>query len=296
MNSRFCRTIAASSFLMLIEAQSLSAEDLKPVLEIRWESLKDDGKLKSGEIVAGEKNESDRLKLVNDSNGPKVFPLCELVKPPITTPSYAIRGKVRYQNVNGVGFLEMWNYFDGGGHYFSRTLGTEGPMQMVTGTSSEREFILPFHTGGKAPAPNRLEVNLVLNGSGTVEVGPLELVAIESIDFGDASGAWFDGRTAGILGAVLGTFIGLMGGIVGTLVGIGKGKPFVVALASAMLGLGLTLLAIGIVAVTFRQPFPVYFVLFLSGGMMTLMGALIMGIAPMRYRQQELRRMQALDG
>jgi hypothetical protein len=201
---------------------------------------------------------------------------------------------VRYENVTGTGFLEMWNYFDDGGQYFSRTLDTSGAMQMVSGTSKERDFILPFHTGGKTSAPSRLEINLVLNGSGTVEIGPLELVSMNPLMSG--AGAWFDITTAGLLGAAIGTLIGLAGALIGTLIGIGKGKVLVMVTASIMLAVGIAILAAGIVAVTQQQPFAINLVLFLSGGMCLLFGSLSLGIAPVRYRVLELRRMQALDG
>ena len=68
----------------------------------------------------------------------------------------------------------MWNFFPGGGQYFSRTLADQGPMMKLAGTSGWREFVLPFDATAP-PAPTRLVVNVVLQGRGSVYLGPLEL-------------------------------------------------------------------------------------------------------------------------
>ena len=51
-----------------------------------------------------------------------------ILQPKITTDFYAVTGEVRYDNVEGDGFLEMWNHFGETAAYFSRTLGITGPL------------------------------------------------------------------------------------------------------------------------------------------------------------------------
>ena len=264
-----------------------------PVATVDWGQLKESGRLKSGEIVLGENGQPDRLKLVNEQAGVRSIPLCELDSPPIKTDSYALRGKIRYENVVGNGFLEMWNHFPGEGEFFSRTMDSSGPMGMVTGSSPEREFILPFHTFGQAPAPKKLAINLVLNGPGTVEIGPLELVPIDSISAGGSD--WWSGSTAGLMGGIGGTILGLLGGVIGTLTGVGKGRKLVLSLAATMAGMGTLILIGGIYAAIAGQTYNVFYPLLLLGGMMAIAGTAILCVAPGRFRDHELRRMQALD-
>src|SRR5258706_160420 len=76
---------------------------------------------------------------------------------------YAIIGKIKYESVEGDGFLEMWNYFPPAKpgspeeKYFSRTLGESGPMGKITGSSDWRVFKVPFNRTGTSNAPARLQ-------------------------------------------------------------------------------------------------------------------------------------------
>ena len=124
----------------------------------------------SGQVVDGNAQVS-----ADGSGG--LFPLIAVDAPDLGRVGFSVRGRVRYSDVAGSGYLEMWSVFADGGRYFSRTLGAEGPMAVVTGTSDWRPFELPFFLEGAAP-PSRLEINVVLPGSGTVEIGPLEVVRL----------------------------------------------------------------------------------------------------------------------
>lgn len=278
----------------VLAAGICSASDAppSPIATIDWAKLQEAGELKSGEIVTD--GGVSRLKVVNTKTGTQTIPLCEIVAPAITTPSYAVRGKVRYENVVGVGFLEMWNHFKGGGQYFSRTMDTSGPMGMVTGTSPEREFILPFHTLGQAPAPTKLVINLVLNGPGTVEIGPLELVPIDELA-GMNGTDWWSGQTGGLIGGLGGSLLGLLGALVGALSSMGKGRRLVFVLSGTVAAIGVVVLTVGIVAISTGQSYNVYYPLMLLGGMMCLGGIVSLCVSPARFRSHELRRMQALD-
>ncbi|MEI8383362.1 MAG: hypothetical protein WCJ09_24815 [Planctomycetota bacterium] len=287
-------TGALLGFSVLIAKPSF-AEVSIPVATVQWDKLKSEQKLTSGEVISGKEGQSSWLKIVNTNAGMRSIPLCVIDAPAITTPSYAVRGRIRYENVAGVGFLEMWSHFGAGEQYFSRTMGTEGPMQMVTGTSGEREFELPFHTGGQAPAPKKLVLNLVLNGPGTVEIGPLELVSIEPLAGMSGTSEWWSGQTAGLLGGLGGAMIGIIGGAIGILAGMGRGKKLILVLSALITVVGVIALTSGIYAVINQQPYSVYYVLLLLGGQMTLGGIACLVLIPYQFRVRELRRMQALD-
>jgi hypothetical protein len=282
--------------LMLIQGREGLATDaaVAPVATVDWAQLKEAGKLDNGKVVSGQDGKSARLKIVNAPAGAISIPLCEIESPKITTPGYAVRGKIRYDNVVGTGYLEMWNHFPDGGKYFTRTMDTSGPMSTVTGTSPEREFILPFHTLGQAPAPTKLAINLVLNGPGTVEIGPLELIPIDSMMAANAAD-WWSGSTGGLVGGLGGAFMGLMGAVIGVLTGLGKGKKVVLALSGFIAVTGVLALICGIVAVSTGQSYNVYYPLLLMGSMMVTAGTTCLCLAPGKFRSHELRRMQAMD-
>ncbi|HMP77745.1 MAG TPA: hypothetical protein PKE12_15725 [Kiritimatiellia bacterium] len=125
-------------------------------------------------------------RVLNAETTPRTESLAVMEKPDIQSARYAVVGEVAYQDVDGVAYLEMWNHFANGGAYFSRTLADSGPMGKLSGTSPKRAFLLPFQNEEGAPAPVRLEINVVLPGRGSVDVGPLRLIE-------------YSGRTAGVV-------------------------------------------------------------------------------------------------
>jgi len=146
---------------------------------------------------------------VTSSGTGGTFPLVAIDEPAIAGDGYALTGRVRYQGVAGVGFLEMWSVFPDGGRYFSRTLANDGPQARISGDSGWRDFELPFFLEG-SERPVRLELDLVLPGTGRVWVGPLELTSP-----GATSSAWWSDRTGGLIGGIAGSLIGITGAIVG---------------------------------------------------------------------------------
>jgi hypothetical protein len=78
------------------------------------------------------------------------------------------KAKVKSENLKGKAFLEMWCHV-GGGQYFSR-----GMNSAVTGTMNWKTLQTPFmlQAGQKA---NKVTLNIVINGSGTVWIDDLYL-------------------------------------------------------------------------------------------------------------------------
>lgn len=288
--------IASAALLLSWSATISVAADHSPapVMTIDWAQVKQRGQILGGEVVPAEAGQPARLKVTNTQPGNHSIPICELVAPPITTPSYAVRGRVRYDGVVGVGFFEMWNHFAGRGEYFTRTMETSGPMGTITGTASERDFLLPFHTLGETPPLEKLVINLVLNGPGTVEIGPLELIPIAAMTTAVPAG-WWSSSTGGLIGGIGGTVVGLLGGLIGLLVGRGRAPKVVFTLAALVSGAGMILFCGGLYAAITAQPFAVMYPLLLLGGIMGACGASVLYFAPAQFRAHELRRMQALD-
>ena len=146
---------------------------VKKLAEYDWKDLAAQGRL--GEGVTQTLDGHTVLKIENPGNAPINARLVTIENPPIKAMRYAVSGEIRYENVQGQGYMEMWSVFPEG-RYFSRTLEETGPLGQLTGTSGWREFTLPFDRTGTGNAPNRIEVNLHLPGRGVVFVGPLRLV------------------------------------------------------------------------------------------------------------------------
>ena len=132
-----------------------SAHAEETVRKITWA-----GSLPEGAARGPERSGSVTVTSMSDEG--LTVTLLELEEPGITKLRYALKGRVRYENVDGAGYVEMWNVFDEG-RYFTRTNLDQGPMRAITGSSGWRDIVLPFDaTGGNAP-PRGLLINVVVS-------------------------------------------------------------------------------------------------------------------------------------
>ena len=155
-------------------ASVASAEEI--LRHISWADLHKAGGLTRMEVVGPDDNTPfDRVEVVNPHNEKVTMTLLSVNDPGITGALYALTGKVRYQRVEGKGYLEMWSEFPDGKRHFSRTVGSSGPTQSIQGSSDWRPFVLPFHIVKGDERPHKLVMNVVFRGRGTVEVGPVSL-------------------------------------------------------------------------------------------------------------------------
>lgn len=293
------RLIASSVIVIGCASSAFSEEVLR---EFSWAELSKAGQLTAGEFQRGQPPAPDgQLKIENTDSGPRTFTVLTIDSPGITASGYAVTGEVRCDGVQGKGYLELWNHFPGGQRYFSRTLAPTGPLKSLEGTSDWRAFSLPFFNNAGPQRPNptppeKLVINVILPGPGTVYLGPLRLIQYADGKSPMATpGAWWDDRAGGMLGGILGSGLGCLGAIIGTLGGMGKARRFVLGLVIAGFLTGLLLLGAGVVALIYAQPYAVWYPLFLTG---VLCSAVIGGLLPVmrrRYEQLELRRMKALD-
>jgi hypothetical protein len=264
----------------------LLAQDL--VREFSWKELKESGKLLAGELQPEEAaGRGQPLKIENDSDQPQTVTLLDINDPSVTTLRCSLDGLVRYENVKGKSYLEMWSYFADGGSCFSRTLGDYGPMGHLEGTSDWRQFCLPLISDKKIGPPTRLVMNVVFVDRGTVYLSPLKLVQIRD--------GWWSEENAGSIGGIGGSIIGIMGAIVGTLGGFGKAQRFVLATMIILVFLGVVCLVAGVFAYFSHQPYEVYYPLLLGGTILTAVFGGNFYTLRHRYRQIELRKMAAMD-
>ena len=280
-----------AAMLLLCPALATAAE--RVIAERQWDA----GTLPEGATRVGA---ADRipgaLRIEGRDDRATSIALWTLDAPGVAKPAHALRGTVRHHDVRGTGYLEMWTRYGDQERYFSRTLATEGPLRNLTGSSEWRPFTLPFF-GAAGRHPTRIDVNLVLPGAGSVELGGMTLVELDGAQdlSTGAAGGWWDDRTGGLVGAVLGSGIGLLGAAIGSLCSLGRARRLVGALLAAAIGIGALTAALGLAALATGQPYPVYYPLLLGGGIALALGLGAKHSVRRRYEELELRRMHALD-
>jgi len=232
--------------------------------------------------------------------------LIELPDPGISSPVYALKGMVRYADVQGNGFLQLDSHFGAAGTFFSKSLAAAGPRGKLSGSSDWRPFVLPFYANsgdqadGTSPLPEKLSLSLFLPGSGTVSVAEVGLYQYASgedpLRLGmQTTGQWFGNSTAGLLGGLGGGLIGLWGALIGILSSRGKARRFVLGSANALFVIGIASLVGGVAALATTQPYAVYYPLLLIGIILVAVFGKMRGRLSARYEQLELKQMQSMD-
>jgi len=276
------------------------------VRRVTWSQLQAGGQLREGRIVQPTGgNPAEALVLDNPTDNARRFVVAVLRAPGIHRKAWSISGRVRYESVAGVGYFELWNHLPGGGEYFTRSLAPAGPLAGLSGTSTWRNFALPFQAETDAQRPDSLTLAVFLPGRGTVEIGPLEihegadamkLAGIAGAANAEGSaGPWWSDRAAGRIGAGLGSLMGILGALLGGLMSQGRARKFVEAVLVAGTALGAALLLGGVFALGAHQPSAVVYPLLLAGGLLAIPCPLLLRTARQRYREMELRRITAFD-
>lgn len=236
-------------------------------------------------------NNDGSVTVVSSSDDGLTVTLVEVESLGITKDSYAVKGRVRYENVSGDGYVEMWNVF-AEDRYFTRTNGAQGPMRAITGSSEWRSIVLPFDATGSAAPPERLIINVVLPGRGEVTLDALTLVELEA---GESPSGVNDSATFGLWGGIAGATFGVFGGLLGWLGGQGKAKRVVLTGFRVMMAAGGVSLVVGVIALARGLPYSMYYPLLLIGAIALLVPASTLPRLTKRYEELELRRMSALD-
>lgn len=225
---------------------------------------------------------------VTGGSAPSTTTIVNCSAPAIETHQYVVRGKIKYDGVSRDGYLELWNGFGEKGKFFTRSLSEWGSMRKIKGTSTWREFELPFYAEA-GMRPETLTLNVVLPGEGTVVVAQPALFAI------DRSTQWWSEPQAGLYGAILGSCLGILGAMIGIL----SSRYQMRSLTLVLFGIGLTISGIcllaGLFAVVMQQPWHVYYPISLGGAIGSgVLGGNLWNLL-YRYRADELRRMAAVD-
>ncbi len=231
---------------------------------------------------------ADQAVEIRGSAGETLISIVQVTNPPVASHQYVVRGRVKYENVAGTAYLEMWNDFGERGAYFSRTLADAGPLRSISGTSDWRDIALPF-TAKPGMKPARITINVAMPAAGTIFLSPLTIQSDSSV------ATWWSPSQRALVEGVGGGALGLLGGAIGILTSLRRSRKLVVVLLVIGSVCGVGLLAAGAVSLLQSQPFFVAYPLLLMGSIATLVFGLNARPILRRYREEELRKMTALD-
>ena len=214
---------------------------------------------------------------------------------------YALKGMVRYEDVEGDGYLQLDSHFGDAGTFFSKSLAPSGPLGKLSGSSDWRPFVLPFHANSGDEAngtmvPKKLTLSVFLPGSGTVSISDVGLYQYaDGENPMGSNGQWLDNRSASWLGAIAGSVIGLWSAFIGMLGARGKARKLVIGSTHVLYVLGIVGLAGGVVAIALGQTYAVFFPLSLIGVLLFTIAGRMRGTVAAHYEQLELQRMRSMD-
>ena len=103
----------------------------------------------------------------------------------------------------------------------------------------------------------------------------------------------FGAYVGGFLGGGLGGLCGVWGAIAGTLAPKGKAKSFVLGMGLTLIAIGVILLGIGLYALFDGQPYGIWYPFTISGGIITLVCGGLFPVVRKRYTEAEARRLAA---
>lgn len=218
----------------------------------------------------------------------EAIPLLSVENPAVTLPNHLVAGELRYANVAGTGYIEMWTVYANGDRYFSRTLSDSGPTAKMSAGSDWRRFMLPFQ-GTKDRVPVKLEINAILPGGGEIE---FRNVALYQSQHPGGLG-WWTPQQAAMVGGIAGAATGILGAMCGMMAAMGKARRFVMWTLKGIVLLGVSVLIVGIVALVKGQPYEVWYPLVILGAIGGVVGGITYPIVRKSFLQQELRLISA---
>jgi len=161
-----CRRVRVLAFagllaLALALACSPGGRSEKVLVRIPLDSL-DDVITKSGVTVDSEVTTDGRGSIRIEAPEPVTVRIAEIPGLSVEDARLIYRARLRSVDLEGQAYLEMWCVFPGRGEYFSRAL--QSPLAGTNDwVSQETPFLLQ-----EGERPNRVKLNLVVDGRGTV--------------------------------------------------------------------------------------------------------------------------------
>ena len=274
------RSFAVVALVALCVVPAAEARAETPVHAVRWNDLKAEGKLVTGEVLPG--TPGGALRVEGGSEGPYNIVIWTLENPPLTGKRWRLDGQVRHLGVEGEGQMVLLSMLDGR-EYFTKTVAAKGPLGRLEGDSDWRPFSLPFDALDRKVPPTKLTLQVFLSGRGTVDVSSLKLYP----DFDDALVAdlgprlGWNAATFGLFSGLVGTIIALMGTLIGFLNASGKDPKYANGVRMGAIGLSIASIGAGAAAIATGA----------GGGWLISIG--LIGIGVMSLVGRTMRKMAA---
>jgi hypothetical protein len=232
-----------------------------------WTVSADDALQIAGNEIGQDGILTHRIAEVAGDSGPTTTPILSINRPHVTGSVYEISGTVEYSDVQGEGYLEMASTFPEGEEAMTRGLDPAGPLAKLTGSSGPRSFALPVQLVAGAPAPTRLDLELVLPGTGHVKLSNLRLSGGSAIA-GLPGTWWWSSRALGLSGGGSVVVVALTLGMRGAQ---GRHRRLAKALLLVLFGFGAGGLVGGAMAVAQGRPREVWLPLLVVGTLAALL-------------------------
>ncbi|MEW5818637.1 MAG: hypothetical protein AB1782_00470 [Cyanobacteriota bacterium] len=166
--------IGLSLLALLFPGASFAAEKTKELFELKSYPVNSLNEIisKIKQIQIDEQVSSDgKASLKIKATEPLVINLFKTGDIDIEDAKLIYKAKIKTENFKGQAYLEMWCGFDGKGRFFSRDLASPVKGNTKGWIQEETPFFLK-----KGENPNDVELNLVINGTGTVWIDDVKLV------------------------------------------------------------------------------------------------------------------------
>ena len=155
-------TVLLSGFLLVAglvsEIMKFPVDDLEGVIT------------RSGIEIDRTISSDNKASLRITATGPRTVRLYEIENLDVEKARLIYKARLRTQDLKGKAYLEMWCHFPGKGEFFSRAL--DQPYSGTTNWSTtETAFFLR-----KGQNPDRVRLNVVVEGSGTVWIDDIRLL------------------------------------------------------------------------------------------------------------------------
>ncbi|MFO1066787.1 MAG: hypothetical protein U0892_23255 [Pirellulales bacterium] len=136
----FVPSLLFAMVLIVNSTTSAAAEDDAKtenaiIKHVVWSEVAKSGRLPSEGELVDDAEQGSVIKIQRHTGSAQLVRLAAIDQPGIEVKQYMLRGRVRYENVDAIGYLEMWNIFPEPkkGSYFSRTLAPSGPLGKLEG-------------------------------------------------------------------------------------------------------------------------------------------------------------------
>jgi hypothetical protein len=267
----------------------------KVLRDYDWKDLAQQQKL-PGEVISMDGGSVLKIERTNDF--PQDLLVMKISDPAIIKKAYFLVCTLKYENVSATGpslgfarnsYLHLSCFIPPATVAGDGTIldGSAQDGAGIRGTSDWRPAHFVVVRDALEGLPTKLELHLILQSHGTIYIRPIRIYGV--------AGSWWTSEQAGLIGGIGGALIGCFGGLIGLLAGKGKARNFVLGAVKFSIALGILLIIGGLVAMTLKQPYAVWYALLLPGVILVLVFSLNLHSIQRRYDELEIRRMTSVD-